>query len=125
VPEVQARVRQAVLDAAQEDPWLRATPPDVEFFGFRAQPSVVDPDTLAMHTLASCHEQVVGTPLAFEPFTATTDQRYFLNDLGIPATSYGPIGERIHAGEERVLIPSVAQTARVLALYLIRWCGIA
>lgn len=125
VDELQERVRQAVSVAAQADDWLRTHPPQVDFFGFRAEPSVVDPDSEAMRTLASCHEAVVGTNLQFLPGTATTDQRFFLTHWNIPATSYGPLAERIHAGNERVFIPSIAQTAKVMALYLLHWCGIA
>jgi acetylornithine deacetylase len=125
VDETQARVRETIAAAAESDPWLRENPPEVEFFGFRAEPSVVDPDAAAMRALAECHASIVGTPLNFRPGTATTDQRFFLDYWDMPATSYGPTAENIHAGNERVLIPSIAETARVLALYLLRWCGVA
>jgi acetylornithine deacetylase len=124
VDEIGGRVRAAIQGLTQRDEWFAQNPPVVEFFGFRAEPSVVDPDSNAMRTLAACHTAIVGTDLTFRANTATTDQRFFLNDLGIPATSYGPIGQNIHAGEERVFIPSILQTARVLALYLLRWCGV-
>jgi acetylornithine deacetylase len=125
VAQTQARVRDTVAAGAAQDPWLRDNRPEVEFFGFRAEPSVVDPTSPAMQMLADCHAAIVGAPLAFHPGTATTDQRSFINNLGMPATSYGPVGERIHAGDERVAISSIKQTAQVLALYLLRWCGIA
>jgi acetylornithine deacetylase len=124
VEETHAKVRRAVEAAATRDPWLQENPPQVEFFGFRAEPSVVDPSVPAMRVLDDCHQAVVGGELTFHAGTATTDERFFLNNLGVPATCYGPKGERIHAGEERVFIPSIAQTARVLALYLLRWCGV-
>jgi acetylornithine deacetylase len=122
VAATQERVRSAIQQASQNDSWLKKNPPEVIFFGFRADPAVVDPTAPAMRTLASCHQDVIGGELTFHPGTATTDERFFLNNLGIPATSYGPKGERIHAGEERVYIPSITQTAKVLALYLLRWC---
>ena len=125
IDEVQARVRTAVQTLTHTDEWFAQNPPLVAFFGFRAEPSVVDPSSAAMRTLAQCHTNVVGTELAFRANTATTDQRFFLNNLGISATSYGPVGQNIHAGEERVFIPSILQTAQVLALYLLRWCGVA
>lgn len=123
--DTQARVLETVAAAARQDPWLRENPPLVEFFGFRAEPSLVDPKTPAMQTLADCHASIIGTPLVFQPGTATTDERFFINNLKMSATSYGPIGENIHAGNERVLIPSIKQTAQVMALYLLRWCGVA
>jgi acetylornithine deacetylase len=124
VDETQERVRQAVKKAAHEDAWLQKNPPEVEFFGFRAEPSMVDPATEAMKTLKDCHQTIVGGDLTLHPGTATTDERFFLNNLGIPATCYGPIGERIHAGEERVYLPSVLLSAKVMALFMMRWCQI-
>jgi acetylornithine deacetylase len=124
VAELQERVRQAVENATRDDAWLQENPPEVEFFGFRAEPSVVDPTSEAMVSLADCHQAIVGGELAFNPSTATTDERFFLNNLGIPATCYGPLGERIHAGEERVYLPSVLQSAKVMALFMLRWCRV-
>lgn len=125
VAETHERVRRAVQKAAETDAWLQKNPPVVEFFGFRAEPSVCDPTAPAMVALAGCHQVVVGGELGFYPATATTDERFFLNNLGIPATCYGPKGERIHAGEERVYLPSVLLSAKVMALFLLRWCQVA
>ena len=125
VEQAQSRVRAAIAKAAAADAWLRECPPEVEFFGFRAAPSVVDTDAAAMQLLAECHTELNGSPLEFTADTATSDQRFFLNELAMPATCYGPLGENIHAADERVWIPSIRQTAQVLALYMMRWCGVA
>ena len=122
VAETHERVQQAVKKATQADVWLKKYPPEVEFFGFRAEPSVVDRTAKAMMTLADCHQAIIGEKLAFHPSTATTDERFFLNNLGIPAACYGPRAEFIHAGEERVYLPSVLLSAKVMALFLLRWC---
>ncbi|MBI5878200.1 MAG: ArgE/DapE family deacylase [Chloroflexi bacterium] len=125
VAETHAQVRAAVASAAQSDPWLKENPPVVEFFGFRADPSVSDPGAAAWQVLEQCHTDVNNTPLVWRANTATTDQRFFINNLKIPSTSYGTWGENGHAGEERVNIPSIREAARVIALYLMRWCGTA
>ncbi len=122
VAALQERVRTTIAAAARRDAWLCDHLPEVEFFGFHADPSVVDPGSPALRLLADCHQTIVGKALEFHPSTATTDQRFFINNLNMPATSYGPTAENIHAGNERVLIPSIKQTAQVMALYLMRWC---
>ena len=122
--DAQSAVRDTVAAAASEDPWLSQHPPLVEFFGFRAEPSVTDPAAPPLPVLAACHREIVRTEMMQYPSTVTTDQRYFVNQWAIPATSYGPIGENSHAGEERVFLPSVLQTAEVLALFIVRWCGV-
>jgi acetylornithine deacetylase len=124
VAEIHSRVSKAVVAAAESDPWLREHPPVVEFFGFRAEASVTDPRSAPMKVLEDCHKSILGQPMVFRAGTATTDQRFFLNEWGIPATSYGPTAENIHAVNERVLIPSIAQVAKVLALFILRWCGV-
>ena len=58
------------------------------------------------------------------PTTATTDARAFIAS-GIPAVCIGPHAERIHGVDERVFVPSVVQTAQVLALLVRDWCGLA
>lgn len=125
VDQAQARVRAAIEAAARSDPWLSEVPPRVEFFGFRAEPSVSNRDSEAIRLLVDCHQSIVGEPLVFRASTACTDERFFINQLGIPSTSYGPSGQRLHGDDERVSIASIRQTAKVLALYTLRWCGIA
>jgi acetylornithine deacetylase len=125
VAKAKSELKEVILKAARSDPWLREHPPTVEFFGFHAEPSLTDPAWEAMKALGDCHRSVVRQPLAFTPSTATTDQRFFTNDWNTPATAYGPVAEQIHAHDERVSISSIAKTARVMALFLARWCGVA
>jgi acetylornithine deacetylase len=125
VQRIQTRVKETVASAAESDPWLCENPPEVQFFGFRAESSLVDPSTPPMRILAECHQGVTGNELEFRPGTATGDQRIFINNLHIPATSYGPVSQHIHAPNESVFVPSIAQVAQVLGLCLLRWCGVA
>jgi alanine dehydrogenase len=43
--------------------------------------------------------------------------------VGIPAVCFGPRAEGIHAVDERVSLRSVETVARVLARFLLAWCG--
>jgi acetylornithine deacetylase/succinyl-diaminopimelate desuccinylase-like protein len=43
----------------------------------------------------------------------------------VPAVCIGPHAEHIHGVDERVFMPSVVQTAQVLALLVRDWCGLA
>jgi acetylornithine deacetylase len=42
----------------------------------------------------------------------------------MPTACIGPLAERIHGVDERVYLPSVVQTAQVLALVVRDWCGL-
>ena len=122
VAQAKAELREAILNAARADAWLGEHPPEVEFFGLDCEPSLTDPACPPMQVLAGCHQAVVGQSLAFKPSTATTDERFFNNYWNTPATAYGPAAEGIHAPDERVSISSIANVARVLALFVLRWC---
>jgi acetylornithine deacetylase len=62
--------------------------------------------------------------VATGPTTATTDARAFVGE-GMPTACIGPYAEHIHGVDERVHLPSVVQTAQVLAILVRDWCGVA
>lgn len=123
--ETQARVRSTVADVAQQDPYLREHPPMVEFFGCRAEPSVANAGGPATTLLSDINQEMGGKPVTLVPFTGNTDARFLVNHLGIEATCFGPVGERFHVRDERVSISSIKHVARVIALFILRWCKIA
>ena len=125
ISDAQDQVAHAVGAAADADPWLRDNPPVVEFFGVRAEPAVANRNGPLLRLLKSCHQRVFQKPLSLWPFTGSTDQRFFTNQVQAEAIAYGPSGEGFHGTEERVLIPSVRQTAEALALLILDWCGTA
>lgn len=120
-----ARVEQTLRQAAQDDRWLSAHPPRVEFYGFRSDGFALKREAPALQMLNACHHQLTGADAPSYSATCTTDARAFnLYGRGV-ATCYGPVAENIHAGDERVNIASMAATAKVYALFLARWCGLA
>ena len=123
--QTQQRVVDAVDRAVQADSWLKENPPKVEFYGFKSEGHLVERDQPAFNTLSDCHKVFYGQDADSQNSTATTDVRVFhFFGQGQP-TCYGPSAENIHAANERVDIESIVQTARVYALFLARWCGLA
>lgn len=120
-----ARVEAALDRAAQADPWLRQHPPTLQFYGFRSDGFALNRQTPALRLLGDCHRQLHGAEAPSYSATCTTDARAFnLYGQGV-ATCYGPVAQNIHAGDERVSIASMLDTAKVYALFLARWCGLA
>jgi len=124
VSEMRRRVEEAVAQAAASSPYLSEHPPTVRYDGFACEGSHVADDEPIVQALSSAWEAVAGSPVVTTPTTATTDVRTFI-EAGIPAACIGPHAERIHGVDERVLVPSVVQTAQVLALLVRDWCGLA
>lgn len=121
---VQRRFREHLLAAARRDDWLAEHPPEIAFFGFRAEGCVVDPDQPLFEVLGRAHRQVMGTDLQLYNSTATTDVRFFDLYANTPATCYGPVGGNLHAPDEWVDLDSVLDTTRVLAAAIVDWCGV-
>lgn len=117
---IEAQLAQTV----QTDPRLAGVQHRVRYAGFQSEGCVVSKDLPMMQLLAQAHERIVGTPPAWLASTATTDARVFNLYGTTPATCYGPEATHIHGIDESVSLASTLDVARVLALYVARWCGV-
>jgi acetylornithine deacetylase len=124
IAELKARVEEAVARAASANAYLAEHAPAIRYSGFANEGTTTRGDEPIVLALASAWEAVTGDAVATGPTTATTDVRAFAT-AGIPAACIGPLAERIHGVDERVHLPSVVQTAQVLALLVRDWCGLA
>jgi len=123
--EMRRRVEEVVSRAAMGDSWLRASPPRVVFHGFRSEGHALPAGLPMVDVLTGCHRELCGAEPEEYIATCTTDLRAFVHFGRGQATCYGPVAHNIHAANERVLIDSVAHTAKAYALFLARWCGLA
>ena len=123
VGEMKARIETTVAGAADADSYLAKHPPVVRYDGFACEGISVPDDAPLVRALADAHERLTGAAAPAMATTATTDARAFVQH-GIPAVCLGPHAEAIHGVDERVLWPSVVQTAQVLAFFIRDWCGL-
>ncbi len=121
--EIRTMVENVIARAASRDPWLSKNPPRVEFYGFRSEGHQVSADQPAFKLVSDLKMELVGSPALAANSTATTDLRAFVHYGNCQqATCYGPVGENIHAENERLNIESMIHTAKLYALFLVRWC---
>jgi acetylornithine deacetylase len=118
------RVEATVARAAAADPFLVDDPPVVRYDGFSCEGSVVAEDEPLVLGLADAYRAVHGSAPALRATTATTDARHFVR-RGIPAVCFGPEAQEIHGLDERVSLRSVQDVARVLARFVLQWCGVS
>lgn len=120
--EVRAELEGCILAAFQAHPAHRDAQYRVRYQGFQAEGCEVDMNTPMVQSLQAAHLDVMGTEAGQFTFTGTTDARFFNLYGGIPATCYGATGGNIHGIDEWVSIDSVVDVAKVLAVFMARWC---
>ncbi len=122
---VVGELRDTIEAVAAADEWLADHPPQLEFFGLRADPHEVDPATDLLQLAKHNAEWVTGREGVFHGGSAGNDTRYYKRYYDIPATSLGPTPNNIHGADEFVTVTSLLETAKSIAATAIDYCGVA
>jgi len=120
--DIKRMVESTVQEAAQKDPWLREHPPEVEWFGWQTEPWYQDPHHPFVQTFKKAAEDVLGHEVEYIGRAGGNDCRFtqYFNMVGALT---GPKAVNIHGTDEYVEIPTVIQTAQILAMTILQWCG--
>lgn len=94
---------------------------DVVLHGFRAQGYHLAADDPLVRQVAEAHAAVHGEWPSTEVLGSTTDARYYVNQLGVPALCFGPRVMNMHGSDERVDLASIEAGAATLARFLISY----
>jgi len=121
---VRAEVEAVLAEAYRQHPSSNSLRYAVVYEGFQAEGFELDMNMPVITTLSDCCREVLGKVPPYTAFTGTTDARFFNLYGNTPATCYGPHAENIHGIDEWVSIDSMMQVATVLALFMVRWCGV-
>jgi len=122
--EIARRIEDCIRACARADGFLANNPPKVTFNGFWAEGYVLEPGSEAEAVLAGAHQAALGKPLRSFMTPAYLDARVHALYDRIPALCYGPMGENIHAFDERVSLASVKRITGAMALFVAEWCGL-
>lgn len=121
--EVRQEVTDAVMEAALDDPWMSEHEPEIEWFGWDAEPHEVAIDEPIVELATKHAETVTDGETAYVGGLGGVDERFYQLYYDIPAISVGPRGEGGHGADEYVEIDSLVETAQTLALTAMEWCG--
>ncbi len=122
--EIARRIEDCIRACARADGFLANNPPKVTFNGFWAEGYVLEPGSEAEAVLGRAHQAALGKPLQSFMTPAYLDARVHALYDRIPALCYGPMGENIHAFDERVSLASVKRITGAMALFVAEWCGL-
>ncbi|HKX17286.1 MAG TPA: ArgE/DapE family deacylase [bacterium] len=120
---VRAEVVNACRQAVEDDPWMRDHPPAIEWFGWDAEPWQEDPRQQFITTLAETGREVLGHPIETFSRTSGVDSR-FPHYFGFPGVCWGHRGDNNHGVDEWTDLDSVMQSTKVIALMIMKWCGV-
>ncbi|MFW9823034.1 MAG: ArgE/DapE family deacylase [Candidatus Thorarchaeota archaeon] len=120
---VMSQIENKIKEAAERDEWLRAHPPKVEWFGWKARPHEQDPEHPFINFLENNIKKFTGENPVYVGGSAGLDARFFVHH-GTPAVSFGPQGERYHSTDERISISSTLKTTEIIISTIMDWCGL-
>jgi acetylornithine deacetylase len=121
---VRAEVGEAVRSAGETDEWLAEHPPELEWFGWQAEPHEVSEECEIARLAKRAGEAVTGETGQFVGGSAGLDERFHANDYGIDAVTVGPAGERLHGPDEHTTLPSLLDAAKTHARIAMGFCGV-
>jgi len=120
-----AQIVDTVQQAAAAHPFLRETPPEIEWTGFMADGYSLQNAEAPKAALARAHATATGEDKPQDQsWTALTDTRFYGLYHGIPSLCYGPEADSIHGFDEKVNLASVQRCTEVIALFIANWCGL-
>lgn len=122
VASARADFEQALLSIAQEDEWLSAHPPKVEWFPTAWEAYNLASDHPLVHEMqAACRAMELSDELGGIPFG--TDIK-FMKSANIPTVLFGPgTITKAHFDDEYVVIDEFKKAIGVLAYAILGWCN--
>jgi acetylornithine deacetylase len=109
----------------QEDGWFREYPIQIEWFGARWLPGAIDTDHAFMRVLVEQYRHVLGQEPVLEASPWGTDGGLLTQVGDIPTVVFGPGATEVaHYPNEYIVLDNVFQTAEIVAMTLIQWCGL-
>jgi acetylornithine deacetylase len=113
-----------VAQAAQDDPWLREHPPQLEWWGGQFEAAGIDVDHPLVETVKEAYGDMTGSPARVQGMTYGADMRLLVNEGQIPTVLFGPGDVRnAHKPNEFVPVEELVTAVRTLALTALRFCG--
>ncbi|WP_255170973.1 ArgE/DapE family deacylase [Natrononativus amylolyticus] len=121
--EVREQIESVLESVAAADDWLAANPPEIEWFGWQAEPHETATDAEIVRTAASNAEAVTGETGTFVGGNAGLDERFFELYYDAPAVSVGPVGHNLHGADEHTTVESLLEASETIAHSIVDYLG--
>lgn len=112
-----------IMAAAARDPWLKAHPPVITFFGGQFIAAETPSDAPICEAIRKAHHAVTGKTPRTEAATYGADMRHFIAFGGMPCVMYGAGDIKLaHGPDEYLPIEELLTATKTVALLLAGWC---
>ena len=123
--DVRDQIESAIQSVAAEDEWLIEHPPELDWFGWQAEPHETDTDAEIVQVARTNAEEVTGETGMFVGGNAGLDERFFELYYDVPAVSIGPEGHNLHGADEHTTVSSLLETSETIAHSIVDYLGTA
>ena len=126
IEEARRELEEALARCAAGDRWLAEHPPQVEYMPCRWNSGAVSEDHPFSQILKHAVEDICSGPAKISGMGPCSDSGTLIRFAGIPTINFGPHSMSMaHQTDEFVDVGSLLATAKVLALTMLSWCGVA
>lgn len=122
--DIEQEIEEYVVQATGDDDWLCQHPPEFKFNSSWHYGAEVDEDEPIVQLGLQVLEDLDYSP-EMCGFGSLTDAIHLINYSNIPTISIGPESQPAHMAEEYVEISKLVDLSKMIALLVLRWCGIA
>ncbi|MEW5762915.1 MAG: peptidase [Bacillota bacterium] len=122
--DARQELESSLLLLGEADPWFRAHPPAVAWFGARWLPGSISLDHPVLRVLTGNCRKVLGAEPEHKASPWGTDGGLLAQVAGIPTVVFGPgVTAVAHCPNEYIELRRILEVAAVYALTIMEWCG--
>ncbi|MGM0899793.1 MAG: peptidase [Bacillota bacterium] len=117
-------MEQALHEISARDSWLKENPPVVEWFGARWLPGDLEVSHDLVKVLSDSYTEIKSTSPIIEASPWATDGGILNKVGGVPVVVFGPgVTKMAHDANEYIELKDVFETAEIIAISIMNWCG--
>ncbi|MEH7120725.1 peptidase [Neobacillus vireti] len=126
IQSAQLEMEICLQNLCKQDEWLKKHPLKLEWFGGRWQPGNLETDHPLMNELTKSYIEIKGEMPVIEASPWGTDGGILSTVGHTPVVVFGPgITEAAHDANEHIILEDLFAASKIIALTIMRWCGIA
>ena len=123
IQKVKSEMVEILKKGSKNDDWLRKNPPKLETSAF-VEPACLNINDPIINTMKFSYREFFKKEAKITSSPAGSDMRLFINYAKMPTIWFGPGSlEKAHSANETVSIEDYINATKVIALFLLNWCG--